>query len=135
MEAVTPLSELDTAIIIAELRARGYYAKLIEEVEKDSIATALGFLNYLREELKVEVQAGRSFIGLMDALCDAYPEPASYERIVDCMYANRWDGGPLTAKRIVMVQVCNMRKMLKDTPYWIENIWGFGYRLIRVGKP
>lgn len=42
------------------------------------------------------------------------------DNLVQAMYAHRSDGGPMTARKIVDIEICYLRKLLLMTPLAIE---------------
>lgn len=51
------------------------------------------------------------------------------DHLINRLYADDIDGGPLDARKTISVLICYLRKRLP--PGWaIENVWGRGYRLV-----
>jgi DNA-binding response OmpR family regulator len=50
--------------------------------------------------------------------------------LIDVVYGDREDGGPLHATRVIYVKICHLRKKLADTPFRIITNGCAGYRLI-----
>jgi two-component system cell cycle response regulator CtrA len=49
------------------------------------------------------------------------------ESLITLMYSDEVDNPPFD--KIIDVFVCKLRRRLTPSPYWVETIWGHGYRL------
>jgi DNA-binding response OmpR family regulator len=54
-----------------------------------------------------------------------------HERLIDVLWGDDIDGGPLNARRTLDVHLTNIRKKLRkhDLPWRLINVWGGGVRL------
>ena len=68
-------------------------------------------------------QPARIRSGIVNCLRTAEGRPVSYEDIIQYLYGHRADGGPLTARVIITVEVHELRKC----GFPIKTFWGRGY--------
>lgn len=52
--------------------------------------------------------------------------------LVDAVYADRPDGGPMDPSKIIRVVISRMRPRLSTLGWTVELRWGVGYRLQRL---
>lgn len=64
---------------------------------------------------------------MFDLLLARRGQTVSRGALMDASYHNTVDG---PEEKIIDVQICNIRKTLKDTQYEIETVFGIGYRLL-----
>jgi hypothetical protein len=64
-------------------------------------------------------------------LIDYSFRPIQCGELVQTIYGNDPEGGPLFASEQMKVQICNIRKKLKPY-YYIKARWGFGYQLMQA---
>ena len=57
------------------------------------------------------------------------------EAVLDTLWADDPEGGPLTAQKMVDVVIHKIRRKLREhnLPFRLETVWAHGYRLARVG--
>lgn len=63
------------------------------------------------------------------ALADKYPSAARKSFLIDSLYNDDIDGGPEEPGRVLAVQICHLRKILKPIGISIQPIWGGGWYL------
>ncbi len=56
------------------------------------------------------------------------------EAIIEHLYGDDPNGGPLYARTLVTVYMSKLRKKLTGTPYEIRNQWMTGYRLVELAS-
>ena len=66
---------------------------------------------------------------LAHAMATKYPSAARKEYLLACLYGLDIDGGPLDAANVLSVQICNLRKTIKDSGVCIKTVWGVGWCL------
>lgn len=54
------------------------------------------------------------------------------ETILEHLYGDDPEGGPLYARTLITVYMSKLRKKLSGTPYEIRNQWMSGYRLVQL---
>jgi hypothetical protein len=61
----------------------------------------------------------------------AWPKGVLYVDVMDCEFAHREDGGPLTAKNCMRVAIHDVRNALETigAPFEIETTYQFGWTL------
>jgi DNA-binding response OmpR family regulator len=71
---------------------------------------------------------------LLKVLYHSKGKPVSNDRLYAAITCDRASADELQEPQIVKVQICNLRKVLKGTPYVIRTIWGMGYQLNEVAQ-
>lgn len=69
----------------------------------------------------------RQQVLLLERLIKANGAAVSTNALLDALYADRPDGGPLAADRNMYVQICRARKAVGEN--LIASVYGFGYRI------
>jgi DNA-binding response OmpR family regulator len=83
-------------------------------------------------DLPLNVQ-GRNILMCLSA---KFGRIVNRESIYNALYFKRGGSGP--DMKILDVLICKARNVLKeqDSPYWIETVWGVGYKLVKdKGRP
>ncbi|MGH6792539.1 MAG: winged helix-turn-helix domain-containing protein [Methyloceanibacter sp.] len=62
-------------------------------------------------------------------LCSKFGRWVRYGNLVESVYADDPDGGPLTARQAIQVHLCHLRRNLRSAGLEIETYRGFGYRI------
>lgn len=68
---------------------------------------------------------------IVEALCNARHRLTSLETLIEHVYGDRPDGGPLGADTSLRSQICYARKKLERSGWTIVAQKGHGYRLAR----
>ena len=69
----------------------------------------------------------RRFLGCLLKKC---PLPVPHEQIVDAMYFDDPDGGPLGDRAMEQSVAWWLRRALKETPFEIQSHYRYGYALV-----
>ena len=67
---------------------------------------------------------------MLSRLRQARGKVVTKAQLHDAMYFERAEDAPEV--KIVDVQICKMRKRLKDSRFQIETVWGHGYKLVET---
>lgn len=58
----------------------------------------------------------------------------AYGGIIDRLWGDDPDGGPLAPLNNISIHVLRINRKLAHTDYRIENVWGQGYRLVTISQ-
>lgn len=101
---------------------------------EDNLSTVVEYLSIQRSTAPWSVALSfgltASEANLFDVLFKAGERGVSKQSLFDALYGNDPDGGP--DGKIVDVFICKLRRKLRDAdlPWFIETLWGRGYRLV-----
>lgn len=59
-----------------------------------------------------------------------HPRTARHSYLVESLYSDDPEGGPVDADNVVKVYAWHIRKSLQNTSIKLETVWGSGYRFV-----
>lgn len=63
------------------------------------------------------------------AVADGAAEIVTYQSIIDRLWGDEVDGGPLGVERVVFTVVCRLNRKMAKRGYRLSNVRSIGYRL------
>ena len=92
------------------------------------------FTRYMRREYGVHLRFGTRGRVILEAMLRDCPEPVHTDRLMQLLWGERADGGPINPQANIAVAVTALRSQVAESRYSVENYWGFGYS-IEVDAP
>ena len=117
-------------MLIEEIKRRGWHIRF--EVVVPKPITTVGYIDFrqrMKDYYQVDLNLTKTEIRVFELLLTRSPNIVRLDALINTMYFDRTDGGPLTADKVLQQAVCKIRKGLVGTPYTVNTEWGVGYEL------
>ena len=85
------------------------------------------FAYYVLQNWNIELHLGLKRRRFLAALLKRCPLPVPYSALLDAVYFDDPEGGPLTAMGVVKLMKHSLQQLFKPTPFIIKTHWNYGY--------
>lgn len=131
---MTRLDRVPDELLIREIRRRGWKVEADVTVKVDRASGIYyDFIDEIAHDFGIDVYLPKGPAKVLQALIMSSPREVDTKRLVDVIYADRSDGGPLSAEKIIHQAIFKIREQLHGTNYVIRSN-SFGYSLIRLPR-
>ena len=116
--------------IFDEIERRGWrIERTIKVIVEENLKDYAHFRHKIEKYYGIKLCCTRQEIRILECLLERAPHVVSMDQIIEAVYFDDPQGGPLTARNVMGVCISRLRKKLAPTSYRIETDGHVGFSL------